>query len=112
MVQQQKFVGLLIIYLALQHWLQNPNTPFQYRDISHQMTWYILAHMPYFRRPGHKYFIDTTTRSLYSKVHSLLQLCMQLFTMQKFQKTAKALKRLRNILKRQSHQAVCHSKLL
>ena len=21
--------------------------------MSHQMTWYILAHMPYFRRPGH-----------------------------------------------------------
>ena len=23
--------------------------------MSHQMTWYILAHMPYFRRPSHKY---------------------------------------------------------
>ena len=28
---------------------------FQYWDISHQMTWYILAHMPYFCRPGHIY---------------------------------------------------------
>jgi len=35
------------------HCLQNPNTTFQYWDMSHQMTWYILAHMPYFRRPGH-----------------------------------------------------------
>ena len=53
MVQRHNFLGLLIIYLALQHCLQNPNTTFQYRDMSHQMTWYILAHMPYFRRPGH-----------------------------------------------------------
>ena len=53
MVQPQNFLGLLIIYLALQHCLQNPNTTFQYWDMSHQMSWYILAHMPYFRRPGH-----------------------------------------------------------
>ena len=24
--------------------------------MSHQMTWYILAHMPYFRRPGHLFY--------------------------------------------------------
>ena len=53
MAQPQNFLGLLIIYLALQHCLQNPNTTFQYGDMSHKMTWYILAHMPYFRRPGH-----------------------------------------------------------
>ena len=47
------FLGLLIIYLALQHCLQNQNTTFQYWDMSHQMTWYILAHMPYFCRPNH-----------------------------------------------------------
>ena len=54
MVHPQKFQSLLIIYLALQHCLQNPNAKFQYRDVSHQMTRYILAHMPYFCRPGHK----------------------------------------------------------
>ena len=53
MVQPQNFPDLLIIYLALQHCLQNPNSTFQYWDMCHQMTWYILAHMPYFRRPGH-----------------------------------------------------------
>ena len=54
MVRPQNFQGLLI-YLALQHCLQNPNTTFQYWDMSHQMTWYILAHMPYFCRPGRIY---------------------------------------------------------
>ena len=56
MVQSHNFLGLLIIYLALQHCLQNPNTAFQYRDMSHKMTWYILAHMPYFRRRSHIYY--------------------------------------------------------
>ena len=51
MVQSQKFQSLLIIYLALEHCLQNPNTKFQHWDMSHQMALYILAHMPYFRRP-------------------------------------------------------------
>ena len=45
--------SVLIIYLALKHCLQNSNATFQYCDMSHQMTWYILAHMPYFHRPGH-----------------------------------------------------------
>jgi len=53
MVLQQNFQSLLTICLALKKFLQNPNTAFQYWDIFHQMTWYILAHMPYFRRPGH-----------------------------------------------------------
>ena len=53
MVQPQNFQSLLTIYLALQNFLQNPNTTFQYWDLSHQMTWYILSHMPYVRRPGH-----------------------------------------------------------
>ena len=53
MVRPQNFLSLLIIYLALQHCLQNPNTTFQYWDMSHKMAWYILVHMPYFRRPSH-----------------------------------------------------------
>jgi len=56
-VQPQKFHGLLIIYLALQHCLQNPNTSLWYWDMSHQMTWFILAHMPCFRRPGHIWWL-------------------------------------------------------
>ena len=55
LLRPQNFLSLLIIYLALQHCLQNPNTTFQFWDMSHQMTWYILAHMPYFRRPGHNF---------------------------------------------------------
>ena len=53
MVRPQNFQNLLKIYLALQNFLQNPNITFQYWDMSHQMTLYILAHMPYFRRLGH-----------------------------------------------------------
>jgi len=34
--------------------LQNPNTTLQYWDMSHQITWYILAHMPCFHRRSHK----------------------------------------------------------
>jgi len=30
MVRPQDFLGLLMIYLALQHCLQNPDTTFQY----------------------------------------------------------------------------------
>ena len=30
-----------------------PNATFQYWDITHQITWYILAHVPCFCRPGH-----------------------------------------------------------
>jgi len=52
-VRPQNFLGLLIIYLALQHFLQNPNTTFQHWDMSQHMTWGILAHIPYFRRPSH-----------------------------------------------------------
>ena len=46
-----KFSRFVDNLFGLQHCLQNPNTTFQYRDMSHQMTWYILAHMPYFAGP-------------------------------------------------------------
>jgi len=67
MVLPQNFLGLLIIYyhLALQHCLQNPNTTFQYLDMSHQMTWYILAYIPYFRRPmASHYYIHFYSHSV------------------------------------------------
>ena len=68
MVSPQNFQNLLIIYLALQNFLQKPNTTFQYWDMFHQMTWYILAHMPYFRRPGHIWwpigYVEPTVPSL------------------------------------------------
>ena len=42
--------------------------------MSHQMTWYILAHMPYFRRPGHIYCTvkpkDTTLLNILNKTTS------------------------------------------
>jgi len=44
--------------------------------MSHQMTWYILAHMPYFRWPGHIYFILWTfdgTHMLFT-LHSVYEL--------------------------------------
>ena len=80
MIQPQKSQNLLIIYLALQHCLQNPNAKFQYWDMSHQMTrwtdrmdghtdkkWtYFLVHMPYFRRPGHISMIQYSIKALIS----------------------------------------------
>ena len=77
MVQPQNFLGLLIIYLALHHCLQNPNITFQYWDMSHQMTWYILAHMPYFRKPGHlryhnSFYCDSFFSCCLSKLQNML----------------------------------------
>jgi len=35
------------------------------------MTWYILAHMPYFRRPGHKLYETIDTEQAYTQVIQL-----------------------------------------
>ena len=64
-----KFQSFLIIYLALQHCLQNPNAKFQHWDMSYQMTCYILAYMLYFCRPGHIWCWMSSYRLLRSKTY-------------------------------------------
>jgi len=52
-INQGLSLGWSILVLDQDTYLQNPNTKFQYWDMSYQMTYHVLAHMPYFRRPGH-----------------------------------------------------------
>ena len=64
-----------LIYLALQHYLQNLNTKFQYWDMSYQMILYILAHVPYFCRPSHIYFIPHHNDRFVLFINIVLVLC-------------------------------------
>jgi len=70
--------------LAVEHSLQNPNATFQHWDMSYQMTWCILAHMPYFRRPGHNsfhllvWFNHVTSLWYLNYIISCLLMCYQL----------------------------------
>ena len=75
MVRPQTFLGLLIIYLALQHCLQNPKCYISV--LKYQMTWYILARMPLFlQAQSHFMLLIVTTLQVYAMHLDPISVCI------------------------------------